>query len=368
MSLHRTIWGFLLVLGLLAACSPQAAEIDSRELLLYTFTAYIPDELIAQFETETGVSVTVETYSTNEEMLAGLAANPSRYDLIVPSDYAVEILIDQNALRPLDLGNIPNYNNIEQSFLSPYFDPGGATAGRRPAARNEKYSLPYQWGTTGIAYDTTQLGEPITRWEDLWRPEFAGHLLLIDDSREVMGLTLQTLGYSKNDIDPAHLAEARDKLKQLMPGVIALDADTPETYLISGQVWVAVIYNGNAALAIEANPNISYVFPEEGAGIWFDNLAIPTNAPHPDTAEAFINFVLAPENSILITKAFSYSNPNTAALDYLEEKEPALYQTYMSSATTNPSPLVLAGAQLVKNVGATVSNLYEQYWVEAKTE
>lgn len=367
MSLHRTFWGFLLLLGLLAACSSPTAEIQSGELSLYTFTAYVPDELISQFESQTGVSVTVATYSTNEEMLAGLAANPSGYDLIIPSDYAVEILIKQNALLPLDLGKISNYNNIEQSFLSPYFDPGGATAGRRPAARNEKYSLPYQWGTTGIAYDTTKVSEPISRWEDLWRPDLAGHIVLIDDAREVMGLTLQTLGYSKNDTNPARLAEARDKLKLLMPGVVALDADAPESYLISGEAWVAVIYNGNAALAIEANPNISYVFPEEGAGIWFDNLAIPAQAPHPDAAEAFINSVLLPENSVLITKAFSYSNPNTAALAYLEKNEPTLYQTYISSSTTNPSPLVLAGAQLVKNVGTTVSNLYEQYWLEAKT-
>ncbi|MEW5987655.1 MAG: spermidine/putrescine ABC transporter substrate-binding protein [Chloroflexota bacterium] len=360
----RRLFCLLLTIGLLAACAPAAARLTSTELNLYGFTDYVPADLLAGFEAETGVKVTYDTYSTNEEMLAGLAANPGRYDVIIPSDYAVEILINQDALQPLDLALIPNYNNVDPAFLTPYFDPGGATAGRRPAFRNAKYSLPYQWGTTGIAYDATQVSEPLTSWADLWRPELAGHLVVLDDAREMMGLALQVLGYDRNETNAARLAEAQTKLKELAPGVIAYDADAPEAYLLSGEAWAGVVYNGNAALATRQNPNIVYVFPAEGAGIWFDNLAIPAGAPHPDAAAAFINYVLAPENSALITRDFPYSNPNAAALDFLQENDPDLYAAYTGSNASNPSPDALAGARLVKDVGPATSALYEQLWAE----
>jgi spermidine/putrescine-binding protein len=300
-------------------------------------------------------------------MLAGLAAKPGYYDLLIPSDYAVEILVNQEALRPLDLAQIPNYNNIDPAFLSPYFDPGGDTQGRRPALRNEKFSLPYQWGTTGILYDPDKVTEPITRWADLWRPDLAGHIVVLDDPRELMGLTLLTLGYDKNDTNPAHLAEARDKLKELAPGIVAIDSATPEDPILSGEAWVGVVYNGNAAIATAQNSNLIYVLPAEGAGIWFDNLVIPQDAPHPDAATAFINYILQPENSVLITREFPYSNPNEAALNFLKTKDATLYEVYIGNPASNPSPDALAGAQLIKNVKPEVSALYEQYWAEVKT-
>jgi spermidine/putrescine-binding protein len=358
----------LLAIGLLSACTgePVAPPVTSRQLNLYGFSEYVPVELISGFEQATGVAVTYETYSTNEEMLDGLAARPGMYDLIIPSDYAVEILINQEALRPLDLADIPNYNNIAPSFLSPYFDPGGDTQGRRPALRNQKFSLPYQWGTTGIAYDQTKLTQPITRWADLWRPDLAGRIVVLDDARELLGLALLVLGYDKNDTNQTHLAQARDRLKELAPGIVAFDADAPEKYLLSGEAWVGVVFNGNAAIAAEQNPNLAYVFPVEGGGIWFDNLAIPQDAPHPDAAIAFINYVLVPENSALITRDFPYSNPNQAALQYLESEDPALYQAYIDSPASNPPQDALAGTRLTKNLDPQIATLYEQYWAEVK--
>lgn len=366
--LLRYVLCLLLALGLLTACVGVSASpnLTSTQLNLYGFSEYVPADLIAGFEQATGVKVTYETYSNNEELLAGLRAKPGYYDVLIPSDYAVEILINQNALRPLDLALIPNYNNIAPSFLSPYFDPGGDTQGRRPALRNEKFSLPYQWGTTGIVYNSAKVSEPVTRWADLWRPDLAGHIVVIDDPRELMGLALLTLGYDKNETNPARLTEARDKLKELAPGIVAIDAATPENYLLSDEAWVGVMYNGNAAIAAQQNPDLIYVLPAEGAGIWFDNLVIPKDAPHPDAAAAFINYVLQPENSVLITREFPYSNPNDAAIDYLRTQDAALYATYTGSLASNPSPDALAGARLVKNVSPEVSALYEQYWAEVK--
>lgn len=360
----RVGWLLLIVVSL-AACAGSRDAPDT-ELRLYTFGGYISDEIVQGFETTHGVAVEVETYSTNEEMLATLAAQPGYYDLIVPSDYAIDLLIGRSALRPLDLAAIPAYSNIEQGFLSPYFDPGGATQGRRPVNRNEKYSLPYLWGTTGIAYDKSKVTTPLTSWADLWRPDVAGHLVVLDDAREMMGLALLSVGYDKNSTNPLQLAEARDRLKELVPGIVAYDADEPERYLISGEAWVGVVYNGNAALAAQGNPNIVYVLPQEGAGIWFDNLAIPADAPHPQAAHAFINYLLDAEVGAEIAKTTLYSTPNEAALEHLQGQDPAFYESYMQSMMLAPPREAIERAQLVKNVGPSTASVYEQHWAEVK--
>ncbi|MCC6299877.1 MAG: spermidine/putrescine ABC transporter substrate-binding protein [Anaerolineales bacterium] len=355
----------MLLSGILSACAPAAPPVTSTELNIYTFSEYIPDELIAGFEKETGVQVTVESYATNEEMLDGLRNKPGKYDLIIPSDYAVEELIAQDALFPLDLSTIPNYDKIDTAFLNPYFDPRGVS--RRPGVKNEKFSLPYLWGTTGIMYDPTKLLAPITSWQDLWRPELAGHIVVLDDSREMMGIALLTLGYNKNETNPSRLAEARDKLKELAPGIVAFDAETTEEYLLSGQAWVAVVYNGNAALAERQNPNLVYVLPSEGAGIWFDNMAIPADAPHSDAAIAFMNYVLEPEHAALIVEAYPYSTPNLGALEYLQANNAEVYDAYVASLASNPPQDALLGATLVKRVNPTAASLYEEYWSEVKS-
>lgn len=366
MKMYRVL-PVVLLFVLLSACAPAAPKVTSVELNLYAFSEYVPEELIAGFEAETGVKVNYETYATNEEMFAGLRDKPGRYDLIIPSDYAVEELIEQNALLPLDLGAVPNYDKIDTAFLNPYFDPGGDTSGRRPAMRNEKFSLPYLWGTTGIMYDRTKVTEPITSWDDLWRSELAGHIVVLDDAREMMGIALLALGYDKNETNPARLAEARDKLKELAPGVAAFDAETPEDYLLSGQAWVGVVYNGNAALAERQNADLVYVLPDEGAGIWFDNMAIPVDAPHSDAAVAFMNYVLSPENAALVIREFPYSTPNVGALDYLKSKDPAFYDAYVGSLASNPPQDALLGAKLVKRVSASAADLYEKYWADVKS-
>ena len=355
------IWG-----GMLAACAPATPRITSSELNLYAFSEYVPEELIANFEKETGVKVNHKTYATNEEMLDGLAGKPAAYDLIIPSDYAVEILIDQKALLPLDLSTMPNYDNLDPSFLSPYFDPGGVTSSR-PGDKNEKFSMPYLWGTTGILYDPTKVSTIITSWEDLWRPELAGHIVVLDDSREMMGAALLTLGYGKNETNQARLDEARNKLKELSPGVIAFDAETPENYLLSGEAWVGVVYNGNAALAERVKPDLVYVLPSEGAGFWIDNMAIPADAPDPDAALAFINFVLKPENGALLVRDYPYYTPNVGALDYLKLNNANLYNAYIGSVASNPPEDALLSAKLVKKVDVITAELFEEYWADVKS-
>lgn len=355
--MHKKYFLLITLLSILfSACASNTPVITSTELNIYAFSEYIPESLITAFESETGVRVNYDVYASNEEMFAGLASNPAFFDLINPSDYAVENLIGRNALLPLELNKIPNYANLDPSFLNLYFDP----------ANNEKYSIPYLWGTTGILYDTSKVSPPITSWADLWRPELAGHIVVLDDSREMMGIALLVLGYDKNETDPARLAEARDKLNELAKGIIAFDAEAPEDYITSGEAWVAVVYNGNAALAQRVNPALSYVLPVEGAGFWIDNMAIPVDAPHADAALAFINFVLTPKNGAILVQEFPYSTPNMEALDYLKTNNTDFYNSYIENLASNPSEEALSNAQIVKRVDDNTASLYDEYWLDVK--
>jgi spermidine/putrescine-binding protein len=328
-------------------------KVTSKELNLYAWSEYIPPQLLADFTKEYGVKVNYDTYSSNEELMAKLQAGASGYDVIVPSDYTVAIMIKQGLLEPLDLSQIPNLTNVADNFRNPDYDPGN------------KYTVPYQWGTVGLVVNTQKVTRPLTSWNDLWDPSFKSRVVLLDDEREDLGMTLLTLGYDKNSIDPKQLNDAKTKMQQLLPNVKLFDSDSPKTALLSGEVWLGQTWNGEAALAHQQNPAIDYICPKEGCGIWFDNLAIPKGAPHQDAAMAFLNFILRPDESILITKAFPYSNPNKAALDLLKTKEPDTYQAYMNFRATNPSADDIKNAHSVKDVG-DATTLWDQVWTEIK--
>jgi spermidine/putrescine-binding protein len=354
-----------LAVALIVACSTAAPAVTSRELNLYAFSEYVPQTLIDGFEKETGVKVNYETYDTNEEMIAGLDNAPAKYDLIVPSDYAVELLIQTDSLLALDLNLIPNTKNIKTEFMHPYFDPGGEA--NDTGSADKKYSLPYLWGTTGILYNRAKVSSPIASWSDLWRPEFAGHIVVLDDAREMMGIALLTLGYDKNETNPGKLAEARDRLKELAPGIVAYDAESPEDYLLSGEAWVGVLYNGNAAIAEKADPDLIYALPSEGAGFWIDNMVIPSDAPHPDAAIAFMNYVLIPENGAVLIHEYPYSTPNAGTLDYIKADDVVFYYSYTNSLASNPPEGVLSSAKLVRNIDEDSAGLYDEFWETVKS-
>jgi spermidine/putrescine-binding protein len=335
------------------AAPAQPAAPTSKELNLYGWSDYVPQQLLDDFTAKYGIKVNYDTYSSNEEMLAKIQAGASGYDLVIPSDYTVTIMVRQNMLEPIDLTQIPNFKNLDSRFTNKEYDPGN------------KYSVPYQWGTTALAYDKTKVPIQPTKWADLWDPQFKGKLVMLDDEREVTGMALQVLGFDKNSTDPTQLDQAKQKLVALKPNIVLFNSDDPETSLITGEAVAGLVYNGNAALAKAENPNIEYICPQEGCGLWFDNLAIPTGAPHADAAMAFMNFLLEPQESTLITKEFPYSNPNGAALDYLKTSDPTTYETYMGFSATNPPATFLANATMIKDVGNATS-LYDQLWTDFK--
>jgi spermidine/putrescine-binding protein len=337
----------------LSACGGSGSSQQSKVMNLYAWSDYIPQQLLDDFTAQYGIKVNYDTYSSNEEMLAKLQAGASGYDVVIPSDYTVAIMVKQDMLEALDRGKITNFGNIDTRFTDQYYDPGN------------KYTVPYQWGTTALVYDKTKVPSEPKSWKDLWDPQYKGHLVVLDDEREVIGMALQTLGFDKNSTDPAQLDQAKQQLIALKPNILLFNSDDPESSLITGETWAGLVYNGNASLAYQADPNIDYICPTEGCGLWFDNLAVPKGAPHFDAAMLFINFVLDAKESTLITKEFPYSNPNKAALDYLKTNDPATYDAYMSFAGTNPSADFLKGATEVKDVGAATT-LYDQLWTDFK--
>lgn len=354
MKAFRIAATFVVLAMLIAACGGgQKPAAKSTELNLYAWSEYIPQAMLDNFTAETGIKVNYDTYSSNEELQAKLQAGASGYDVIIPSDYMVTIMANLGLLEPIDLNHIPNFANIDERFKNPPFDPGN------------KYSVPYQWGTVAIAVNTEKVQRPITKFVDLWDPMFRNNLVVLDDEREIIGMALVVLGYDKNSTDPAQLEAAKQKLLELVPNIKLYDSDSPKTALLSGEVIAGVIWNGEAALAHQENPAIDYILPEEGCGLWEDNLAIPKGAPHKDAAEAFINFVLRPEMSILITRDFPYSNPNKAALELLAKENPEAYQAYMGFAATNPPAEALQKCHRIVDVGEATT-LWDRVWTEVK--
>ena len=352
MKFYRLLCVVAVLALLLAACGTSSQQ-TSKVLNLYAWSDYIPQQMLVDFQTKYGITVNYDTYSSNEEMLAKIQAGASGYDIVVPSDYTVAIMVKQGMLEQLDRSKLSNFANIDKRFTNQYYDLGN------------KYTVPYQWGTTALVYDKTKVPFEPKSWSDLWDPQFKGHLVVLDDEREMTGMALQTLKYDKNSTDPMQLDQAKQKLLDLKPNILLFNSDDPESSLVTGETWAGLVYNGNASLAYKSDPNIVYICPTEGCGLWFDNLAVPKGAPHFDAAMLFLNFVLDAKESVLITKEFPYSNPNKAALDYLKTSDPTVYDVYMGFSGTNPSADFLKGAVSVRDVGAATT-LYDRLWTDFK--
>lgn len=343
----------ILVLLQSACGGAQETQEKSTELNLYAWSEYVPEGLLEGFTEQTGIKVNYDTYSSNEELMAKLQAGASGYDVIIPSDYTVAILANQGLLEELDLSQLPNFANIADEFKNRDYDP------------ENKYSVPYQWGTTGLAYDTDKITTPVTKWADLWNPEFAGRVVLLDDEREVIGMALSVLGFDKNSTDEAELEQAKEKLLELKPSILLFDSDSPSRALLTGDAWIGQLWNGEGAIAHDENPAIDYICPEEGCTIWIDTLAVPKGAPHKDSALAFLNYVMDPEASVQVTEFFGYSNPNTAAIELMKNENPDLYEWYMGFSATNPPAEYLENGEWIVDVGDATS-IWDRIWTEFK--
>ncbi|MDY7075287.1 MAG: spermidine/putrescine ABC transporter substrate-binding protein [Chloroflexota bacterium] len=335
---------------LVVACGGGGEEDLAEELHLYNWSEYIEPQVLEDFEAEFGVHVVEDTFANNEELLAKLQAGATGYDVIVPSDYMVEIMIEEGLLAELNHENLTNIGNIDPKFADPPYDPGMV------------HCVPYLWGTTGIGYNSDELDEPPESWAYLFNPDlasqYAGQFTMLNDVREAMGAALKYLGYSLNSTNEAELEEARDLLIQQKQWVYAYDAEQYEDLMSADETVMAHSWSGDIFMAAEEDERLWYAIPIEGGVIWADNLCIPESAPSKHTAEVFINYLMRPEVAAANSNFAWYANPNAKATEFIDEEileEPAIY----------PPPEVMEMLEWIEDVGQATP-IYERMWTEIK--
>lgn len=339
----------LVLLGLLvSSCGRRQAP---QELHLFIWANYIDPEVYQLFEQEFGVRVIEENFDSNETLRTKLQAGVTGYDIIVPSDYTVEVLIKQGLLAELNLSQIPNFQHISQRFRGLYYDP------------QNRYSIPYLWGTTGIGYNAQKIETPPTSWADLFDParleRYRDRVSMLDDPRETIGAALKYLGYSVNSTDLAALEAAKELLRAQKPYLARYDSETYDDFLLTGDLVLAHGWSGEFAKARLENPDIRYVIPQEGGVIWADNLAIPKGSQRIDLAHTFIDFLLRPQINAKIVNFLRYPSTNEAAQAYILPEivnDPAIY----------PPEEIVEKLEWIKDLGEATA-LYEAVWDEIKS-
>jgi spermidine/putrescine-binding protein len=320
---------------------------DNGTLNLFMWTEYIPDSVIQGFEKETGIKVEMQTFSNNEEMLAKVqGSNPGTYDIVCPSDYMVENMISQDMLLELDKSKLTNFSNIDSAYLNPSYDP------------DNKHSVPYLGGAGVIIYNKNMV-EPdadFTDYEELFNPAYKNSIVVLDDFRSIIGTTALSLGYDFNETDESKLAEVKEKMLTLKPNIKSLDSDSPKTLLITEETAIGLIWSGEAAIALEENPNLDVAFPDKGMYLFLDNLCVIKEAKNAENAYKFIDYVLRAEVNKEISSEFPYLNPNKAGVALMDDA----YKN--NKAISIPSEEIAKGFY-VKNIGKTV-DLYSEIWAE----
>jgi spermidine/putrescine-binding protein len=309
--LRPSLAASLMLAGVFVA-SPCVAE----ELNLFAWSEYVPQAVIDGFTRETKIKVNYETYASGEEMLSKLVAGGAHSDLVQPPDYIAEAMIKNKLLRPLDASKLRNLKNIAPEFL------------RLPHDPEQKFTVPYLLGTVGIVVNTEKVKEPIRGYRDLFQAKFQDRIVVLNDNREIVSWALVTLGLDQNAMTPANLAKARPLVAEWIKRVKVFDSDSPKTPLLNGDVDLGVVWSGEAARLIEENKKFHYVLPAEGWHPFVDLLAIPTTAKNVSAAHKFIDYVLRPEVSKLISDEFPYTNPNLAARKLLTPEQLANAASY----------------------------------------
>lgn len=299
--------------SLCAAVAPAAAE----ELDLFAWSEYVPQSVLDGFTKETGIQVNYESYASNEEMLAKLLSGAASYDLIQPSEYAVEALVKEKRLLPLDHAKLPNLKNIGPEYWG------------RPHDPKLEYSVPYMQGTVGIVVNTARVKEPITGYADVFQEKHRGRIVVVNDAREVTTWGIESLGLGPDGLTKANLDKVRPVLARWLPLVRVYDSDSPKTALLNGDVDLGIVWSGEAAFLIREQPGkFAWLLPKEGAHMYIDSFAIPKGARHVDAAHRFLDYILRPEVGAKVSKEFPYTNPNVAARELLSPAERANPASY----------------------------------------
>lgn len=348
MQRQKRWWRVALVLAALWPMAGAAAPDGklAKELRLYNWDRYIDPQVLKDFEREFGVRVIEDKFASNEDLLAKIQASGG-YDVIVPSDYTVQIMIRRGLLAPLDHGNLPNLKNLGSRFRDMAYDPGN------------RYSVPYLWGTSGLGYSRKHFREPPASWDDVFNPDklkkYKGRVSMLNDMRETIGAALIYKGFSPNTTDPSELEAAKQALLAQKPYLAKYDSEAYKESLAAGETVLAHGWSGEILAQRMDNPDVAFVVPREGSFLFVDNLAVPKASKNKYTAELFINYLLRPQVAARNSSYLRYPTPNEAAQ--------ALIDPGLEGATYKPP----AGITLhsIRDIGEA-GRLYERVWTEVK--
>jgi len=324
---------------------------NGEKLVVYNWGEYIDPEVLTMFEEETGIDIVYEEFETNEILYPKISSGAIAYDVICPSDYMIQRMIENDLLSEINFDNIPNLKNIGKQYLeqSRQFDP------------ENKYSVPYCWGTVGILYNKMMVDEPVDSWSILWDPKYKDNILMQDSVRDAFGVTLKYLGYSLNSIDLDELTEAKNLLIEQKPLVQAYVIDQVRDKMIGNEAALGVIYSGEAIYTQKENPNLEYVIPKEGSNIWIDSWVIPKNAEHKENAEKFINFLCRPDIALMNFEYITYSTPNEAARELIED------ESIRNSEIAFPDLSKYDNLETFQYLGTEADQVYGNLWNKVKS-
>lgn len=325
---------------------------SGEKVIVYNWGEYLDPKTIELFEEETGISVTYEEYETNEIMYPKIVSQAIAYDVVCPSDYMIQRMIENDLLAEINWDNIPNVKNMDPTYMeqSKSFDP------------ENKYSVPYCVGTVGILYNKSMVKEPVDSWDILWDPKYKDSILMQDSVRDAFAVALKRLGHSINSTEVDQLAAAAEDLMEQKPLVQAYVVDQVRDKMIGNEAALGVIYSGEAGYTKRENPDLEYVIPKEGSNVWLDSWVIPKNAKNKENAKKFINFMCRPEIALMNFEYLTYSTPNLKAREMIEDEE------IRNSKILFPEPEDLINCETFQFLGDDVDSYYNELWNKVKSK
>ena len=355
---HTRILRFLCLSGICAfmpflftGCASPVSD-ASEQVIVYNWGEYVDPETLELFEEETGIKVIYDEFETNESMYPKIEAGAVSYDVVCPSDYMISRMIQNDMLAEIDFGRIPNAKlNIGAQYYeqSKGFDP------------ENKYSVPYCWGTVGILYNKTMVDEPITSWAQLWDEKYTDNILMQDSVRDAFMVAEKLNGFSMNTMVPAELETAKNALIEQKPLVQAYVIDQVRDKMIGGEAAIGVIYSGEAIYTQQENPDLEYVIPQEGTNVWIDSWVILKDAPNKENAEKFIDFMCRSDIALKNFEYITYSTPNDAARELIED------EAIRNSEIAFPDLSKYNNLETFVYLGEDGDALYNELWKEVKS-
>ncbi len=328
---------------LVGGCGPA-----KRELNVYNWGDYIDESVLKSFESKYQIKVNYDTFTTNEDMYVKLKSGGSHYDVVVPSDYMIKRMIDENMLVTPDFANIPNYKYIGSEFKNLGYDP-----------KNE-YSIPYMWGTVGVLYNKKMVSGKPDSWNILWDKKYRKQILMLDSQRDSIGIALKMLGFSLNTKNPAELEKAKLALIDQKPLVLAYVVDEVKDKMISGEAAMAVVWSGDAVYCMRENKDLDYFIPKEGSNLWFDGMVIPKDSQHKKDAELFLNYMCETEIAYKNADYIGYATPHSEVVKKLPKEITQNHSLY-------PKADDLKKSEVFVDLGSQIKD-FDRVWTEVKSK